>query len=123
VTVADIDQNGRPDLIVAHSGSNTVSVLLINTTASGSIVPSFAPHQNFAAENGPVSVTSADLNGGKAGLAVANQSANIVSVLLNHRDKAVISGSPPNRNNSLPELTSSPRAVSCSSYNIVVYVS
>jgi FG-GAP repeat len=75
------------------------------------------PHQNFAAENGPVSVTSADLNGdGKADLAVANQSANIVSVLLNHLDKAVISGSPANRNNSLPELTSGPRAVSCSSY-------
>jgi hypothetical protein len=43
VPVADIDQNGRPDLIVANSGSNTVSVLLINTTASGSSVPSFAP--------------------------------------------------------------------------------
>jgi hypothetical protein len=39
VTVADIYQNGRPDLIVAHSGSNTVSVLLINTCPSQNLNP------------------------------------------------------------------------------------
>ena len=87
VTAADLNGDGKPDLIVANLAvGNTVSVLL-NTTAPGAatIVPDFAAQQTFATRlGGPVSVAVGDLNGdGKPDLVVANYGTNTVSVLLN----------------------------------------
>src|SRR5208282_486092 len=81
VTTADVNGDGKPDLIVANSESNTVSVLL-NTTAPGATTPSFAAQQTFATGDSPYSVTVADINGdGKPDLIVANFESNTVSVL------------------------------------------
>ena len=83
VTAADVNGDGKPDLIVANTGDNTVSVLL-NTTVPGATTPSFAAQQTFATGAAPFSVTAADVNGdGKPDLIVANVGANTVSVLLN----------------------------------------
>ena len=83
VVSADVNGDGRPDLIVANQGSNSVSVLL-NTTAPGATAPSYAAQQPFTVGAGPQSVAVADVNGdGKRDLVVANTGANTISVLLN----------------------------------------
>jgi hypothetical protein len=83
VTAADVNGDGLPDLIVANSNDNTVSVLL-NTTAPGATTFSFATQQTFATGSSPNSVTAADVNGdGLPDLIVANQGDNTVSVLFN----------------------------------------
>jgi hypothetical protein len=65
VVAADLNGDGKPDLIVANSNNNnpgTLSVLL-NTTAAGSTTASFAPQQTFAAGNGPFKEAAGDFNG------------------------------------------------------------
>ena len=82
-TAADINGDGKPDLLVANAGDGTVSVLL-NTTAVGSANATFAAQQTFAADTRTKSVTAADLNGdGKPDLVTANYGNNTISVLLN----------------------------------------
>ena len=83
LAVGDFNGDGKPDLVVANSGTNTVSVLL-NTTAMGATTPTFATQQTFATGTGPAALAVGDFNGdGKPDLAVANAGGNTVSVLLN----------------------------------------
>jgi hypothetical protein len=85
VAVGDFNGDHKLDLAIANStSSGTVSVLL-NTTAPGSTVPSFASPVSFPAGSSPDSVAVGDFNGdGKPDLAVANNlSSGTVSVLLN----------------------------------------
>ena len=77
VTVADVNGDGRPDLIVANLQSNTVSVLLGNGNGT------FQPAVNYAVGAQPISVAVADVNGdGHPDLIVANAGSTYVSVLL-----------------------------------------
>ena len=78
VAEADVNGDGKSDLIVANYGSNDVSVLL------GDGAGGFGAATNYAVGTTPYSVAVGDMNGdGKLDLAVANFNSNNVSVLLN----------------------------------------
>jgi hypothetical protein len=80
---ADMNGDGRPDLVVSNNFTGTVSVLL-NVTAAGAPNVSFFPQQTFSVGGGPIPIAVADLNGdGRPDIAVANSNDADVSVLLN----------------------------------------
>ncbi|MBK1642360.1 hypothetical protein CKO12_10815 [Chromatium okenii] len=81
VTSADVNGDGKLDLITANYSSNNVSVLL-NTSTSGKV--SFADKVDITVGTNPISVISADVNGdGKTDLITANEGSDTVSVLFN----------------------------------------
>jgi trimeric autotransporter adhesin len=83
VTVADVNGDGKPDVIAVNHDEDTASVLL-NTTAPGAATPSFAAQLAFGTDEHPSSVRTSDLNGdGKPDLVVANEGSDSASVLLN----------------------------------------
>jgi hypothetical protein len=83
VTAADVNGDGRPDVIAANSLDHSVSVLL-NTTPAGSPVPSFAAHQDFVVSGGPYGLAASDVNGdGRPDLVALNLETHSISVLLN----------------------------------------
>jgi hypothetical protein len=83
VAVADVNGDGRPDLVNANFGDKTVSVLL-NTTVAGAGTASFTAQQTFAVGTNPFGVAVGDFNGdGRPDLAATNDGDKTVSVLLN----------------------------------------
>jgi hypothetical protein len=77
VVIADVNHDGREDLVVANQGENTVSVFL--GLANGV----FAARKNFPTADGPTAVVAADFNhDGKLDLAVVAIGGNVVSILL-----------------------------------------
>src|SRR5690606_26135920 len=52
IAVPDRNGDGRPDIAVANTGSNSISVR-INTTAEGSLTPSFGSELQLVIANGP----------------------------------------------------------------------
>jgi len=77
--VADLNGDGKADLVVANHDNGTVSVLL----GKGDGTFTNAPGSPIRVGAGPVALVLADLNNdGKKDLVVANQDGNSVSVLL-----------------------------------------
>jgi parallel beta-helix repeat protein len=78
LAAADFNGDGKPDLAVTNSGSNTMSVLINSGTGT------FAAKVDTATGTSPQGITSADFNGdGFPDLAVANSTNTSVSVYLN----------------------------------------
>ncbi len=83
VASGDISRDGKADLVVADSSSNTVC-LLVNTTEPGAAQPTFAPKIDFFTGAFPHFLAVGDLNvDGRPDLMVSNQTADTVSILLN----------------------------------------
>ena len=79
ITVADVNGDGRPDLIIANQGSNDVSIL-INVKVGDSFT--FEQGPRLQAGLGPVSTVVADVLGnGVPDLVIANSGSNNVWLL------------------------------------------
>jgi uncharacterized repeat protein (TIGR01451 family) len=82
IYLADVNGDGKADLVTPNSAANTISVLLGNGDGT------FQPKSDYAVGANPVAITIADFNqDGKPDLAVANQSySRYLSILLNRGD-------------------------------------
>ena len=77
--MADVNGDGRPDLVVANKGSNDVSILL-NQPQGNSIT--FTPGPRLKAGSGPVSTVVQDVTGdGIPDVLVSNSQSNNVMLL------------------------------------------
>ncbi len=77
VVAADVNGDGKPDLVVANSNGNTVSVLLGNGNGT------FHAQETLLAGAKPVALAVADVSGdSKPDIVVANDLSNTLSVLL-----------------------------------------
>jgi hypothetical protein len=92
--VGDLDGDGKPDIAVTNSGSNTVSVLR-NISSPGSLTSgSFAAPVNFATGNGLTWVSICDFDGdGKPDLAVSEISDSKVGIFRNTSTRGSITTS------------------------------
>ena len=85
--LADVDSDGKLDILVANNGGgtgNTISVLR-NTSTPGVLTnSSFAARVNFTTATGPLKIEAGDLDGdGKTDLAVCAGNSRVVSILRN----------------------------------------
>ena len=80
IAVADVDGDGRPDLVVTDRGSNDVAILLNRQSPDGGLT--FRPGPRLKVGAGPSATLVADLDGnGLPDLVVTNSGSNNVYIL------------------------------------------
>jgi len=80
VAAADLNGDGRPDLVTANTGTNQVGVLLNNGNGTFGAVATYGS----GAGSAPLGLTLADLNAdGNPDIVTANNGSNTIGVLLN----------------------------------------
>ena len=84
VTLADLNNNGILDLIVANTGSN--NVLVYPGLGNGAFGPALNDGHGFFTGTNPAGITVADLTGnGRLDLIIADKGSNDVSILFNEK--------------------------------------
>ncbi|HEU5168452.1 MAG TPA: IPT/TIG domain-containing protein [Chitinophagaceae bacterium] len=92
IVIADLNNDGKPDVSIANYLSNTFSVYR-NTSSIGNI--SLAAKIDFATDPGPNFLASGDIDGdGKTDISIVNQLFNTVSVFRNTSSGATITFAP-----------------------------
>lgn len=92
VFAADVDLDGKPDVVTANLNASTVSVLR-NTSIPGVI--SFDPKIDFVSSGRPISICMADFDGdGKLDIATVNNTSNAVAVMRNTGSPGSVSFAP-----------------------------
>ena len=94
VAVADLDGDGKPDIVVANDYGGDISIYRNISTMPGTLnADSFAPPVHFRADNHPISTVIGDFDGdGQPDLAVANavHGQSTVSVFKNLSQPGII---------------------------------
>ncbi|RYZ92703.1 MAG: VCBS repeat-containing protein, partial [Sphingobacteriaceae bacterium] len=92
--IYDIDADGKPDMLLANSVDQKISIYR-NTTVSGSITSkSFAPKVDIAVDGAPLAITAGDIDGdGKPEILVANNSGKKIAVYGNNNSPGTINSS------------------------------
>ena len=113
VAVADIDGDGKPDMVVVNRSTNTFSVLRNISTAGTISTASFAAKVDFATDSTPSSVAIGDIDGdGKQDIVITNQFLNKISVYRNTSTSgAITTGSFAAKVNFITDTLSLPTAV------------
>ena len=84
VAIADVDGDGKLDLVVSNLNAKTISILHNKGIANSIDTTSFAAKVDFTVGTGPNALAIGDLNNdGKPDIIVANQGSNTLSVLRN----------------------------------------
>ena len=90
VSIADFDNDGKPDLAITGNGSNLVSVFRNRGTPGGAL--SFASKVDFTVGNNPTGMAAGDLDGdGLPDIVAANNTDNTFSILRNTSSPGSIS--------------------------------
>ena len=80
--VCDLDNDGKPDLVVTDYYANKVSIYR-NTSTTDAV--SFSPRTDYVTGINPASIAISDLNGdGKPDIAVINRNSNTISLYKNN---------------------------------------